>query len=77
MECNMNMDAEILLRLHQNEIRKEMKRIRLQEEALKGKTFLDKCLALLRMWMVAVGKELHPHYPNAMQESFHTTCREN
>lgn len=70
MERNMNMYVELLFKLHQIEIREEMKRIRLQEEALKGKILYDKWLALLKMWRrLFVRKVLHQLYVDGIQES--------
>lgn len=71
MERNMNMYVELLFKLHQIEIREEMKRIRLQEEVLKDKTLYDKWFALLEMWRrLFVRKVLHQLYVDGIQESF-------
>lgn len=70
MERNMNMYVELLFKLHQIEIREEMKRIRLQEEVLKDKTLYDKWFALLEMWRrLFVRKVLHQLYVDGIQES--------
>lgn len=66
----MNMYVELLFKLHQIEIREEMKRIRLQEEVLKDKTLYDKWFALLEMWRrLFVRKVLHQLYVDGIQES--------
>jgi hypothetical protein len=54
----MNMFPEIESDLHRQRIKEEMDAIRLEEEATKGKTFLDKNLALLGNLMVSVGEKL-------------------
>jgi hypothetical protein len=54
----MNMYPEIEPELHRQRIKEEIDAIRLQEEAVKGKTLLDKNLALLGNVMVSVGEKL-------------------
>ena len=73
----MNMYADLLYELHQNEILEEMERNRLLKEAVKSETLWDKVPALLGKWMVSVGKELRQCFLDAIQESFSATCREN
>ena len=54
----MNMFPEIGPELHRQRIKEEIDAIRLEEEATKGKTLLDKNLALLGSVMVSVGEKL-------------------
>jgi hypothetical protein len=49
---------EIESELNRKRIIEEMDAIRLEEEAIKGKTLLDKSLAHLGKWMVAAGEKL-------------------
>ena len=54
----MNMYPEIEAELHRQRIKEEIDAIRLEEEAIKGKTLLDKNLALLGNVMVSIGEKL-------------------
>jgi hypothetical protein len=54
----MNMYTEIEADLHRQRIKEEIDAIRLEEEATKGNTILDKNLALLGNLMVSVGEKL-------------------
>jgi hypothetical protein len=54
----MNMFPEVESELHRKSIMKEMDAIRLEEEAVKGKSLLDKNLALLGNLMVSAGEKL-------------------
>ena len=54
----MNTFPEIESELNRKKIMAEMDAIRLEEEATKGKTLLDKNLALLGRWMIAGGEKL-------------------
>lgn len=54
----MNMYPEIVSEQNRAKIKAEMDRIRLEEEAIKGKSILDKNLALLGNLMVAGGEKL-------------------
>jgi len=59
---------EIESELNRKRIKTEVDAIRLEEEALKGKTLLDKSLARLGKWMIASGEKLRKqHHPS--QES--------
>jgi len=49
---------EIESELKRKRIIEEMEAIRLEEEAVKGKTVLDKSMALLGAWMVSAGEKL-------------------
>jgi hypothetical protein len=49
---------EIESELKRKRIMAEMDAIRLEEEAIKGKTLLDKNLALLGKWMISSGEKL-------------------
>jgi hypothetical protein len=54
----MNIYTEIEADLHRQRIKEEIDAIRLEEEATKGNTLLDKNLALLGNLMVSVGEKL-------------------
>jgi len=54
----MNMFPEVASELNRKRIMAEMDAIRLEEEATKGKTLLDKNLALLGRLMIAGGEKL-------------------
>ncbi|CAG1016617.1 hypothetical protein ANAEL_05722 [Anaerolineales bacterium] len=59
---------EVESELKRKRIKAEMDAIRLEEEAIRGKTLLDKSLALLGKWMIANGEKLRKqHHPS--QES--------
>jgi hypothetical protein len=59
---------EVESELKRKRIKAEMDAIRLEEEAIKGKTLLDKSLALLGKWMITSGEKLRKqHRPS--QES--------
>jgi hypothetical protein len=64
----MNKYPEIESELHRKRIMEEMDAIRLEEEAVKGKTLLDKNLALLGNLMVSVGEKLR-HRDHSSQEA--------
>jgi hypothetical protein len=64
----MNMYTEIEADLHRQRIKEEIDAIRLEEEATKGKTLLDKNLALLGSVMVSVGEKLR-HRTHSSQEA--------
>ena len=55
---------EIESELNRKRIKAEMDAIRLEEEATRGKTLLDKSLALLGKWMISSGEKLRKqHHP--------------
>jgi hypothetical protein len=59
---------EIESELNRKRIIAEADAIRLEEEAVKGKTLLDKSLSQLGKWMIAGGEKLRKqHHP--LQES--------
>jgi hypothetical protein len=60
---------EIESELNRRRIMEEMEAIRLEEEAVKGKTVLDKNLALLGAWMVSTGEKLHQRYHSSRESS--------
>jgi hypothetical protein len=64
----MNMYPEILSEQNRERIKDEMDAIRLEEDALKGQTLLDKNLALLGDLMVSGGEKLRSrvHSPREM-----------
>jgi hypothetical protein len=53
--------------LHRKSIMDEMDAIRLEEEAVKGKTLLDKNLALLGNLMVSAGEKLARRYHSSQK----------
>ena len=63
----MNTYPEIESELHRKQIVEEMDAIRLEEEAVKGKTLLDKNLALLGNLMVSVGEKLRSRYHSSQE----------
>jgi hypothetical protein len=58
---------EIESELHRKQIIEEMDAIRLEEEAVKGKTLLDKSLALLGNLMVSAGEKLRHRYHSSQE----------
>jgi hypothetical protein len=60
---------EIESELHRKGILKEMDAIRLQEEAVKGKSLLDKNLALLGNLMVSAGEKLRRRAHSSQESS--------
>jgi hypothetical protein len=53
--------------LNRKKIIAEMDAIRLEEEAVKGKTLLDKNLALLGRWMIASGEKLRKRHHSSQE----------
>ena len=64
----MNTYPEIESELHRKQIVEEMDAIRLEEEAVKGKTLLDRSLALLGKLMISGGEKLRKRH-HAPQET--------
>lgn len=60
---------EIESDLHRQQIKEEIDAIRLEEEAIKGKTLLDKNLALLGNLMVSVGEKLRRRNHSSQEAS--------
>jgi hypothetical protein len=60
---------EIESELHRKSIKQEMDAIRLEEEAVKGHTLLDKNLALLGSLMVSAGEKLRCRYQSSQEAS--------
>jgi hypothetical protein len=58
---------EIESELKRKRIVAEMDAIRLEEEAIKGKTLLDKNLALLGKWMIAGGEKLRNRHHSSQE----------
>jgi hypothetical protein len=58
---------EIESELNRKRIKAEMDAIRLEEEAVKGKTLLDKNLALLGKWMVSSGEKLRKRHHSSQE----------
>ena len=65
----MNIYPEIESELHRKQIIKEMDAIRFEEEAVEGKTLLDKNLALLGNFMVSIGEKLRRRYHSSKETS--------
>jgi hypothetical protein len=63
----MNTFPEIESELNRKKIMAEMDAIRLEEEATKGKTLLDKNLALLGRLMIVGGEKLRSRYHSAQE----------
>ena len=59
---------EIESELNRKRILAEVDAIRLEEEAVRGKTLLDKSLAQLGKWMIAGGEKLRKQH-HSLQES--------
>jgi hypothetical protein len=59
--------SEIESEYHRKSIIQEMDAIRLEEEAVKGRTLLDKSLALLGNLMISAGEKLSRRH-HSMQE---------
>ena len=60
--------SEIESELNRKRIIQEMESIRLENEALKGRTLFDKSLALLGRWMISSGEKLRKRH-HSYQES--------
>ncbi len=60
---------EIESELNRKRIKAEVDAIRLEEEAVKGKTLLDKSLAQLGRWMIAGGEKLRKRYQDSRESS--------
>jgi hypothetical protein len=63
----MNTFPEVESELNRKRIMAEMDAIRLEEEATKGKTLLDKNLALLGNLMVSAGEKLACRYHSSQK----------
>jgi hypothetical protein len=64
----MAMYPEIQSEINRKRIIEEMDTIRLEEEAVKGNTLLDKGLALLGKWMVSSGEKLRNRQHSSQEE---------
>lgn len=64
-----NQFPEFLSELNRQKIRDEMQAIRLEEEALKGKSLTSRSLASLGTWMVKTGQKLRAQHAAALQAS--------
>ena len=58
---------EIESELNRKRIIAEVDAIRLEEEAVKGKTLLDKSLARLGRWMIASGEKLRKRHHSSQE----------
>jgi hypothetical protein len=63
----MNKYPEVESELRRKNIMEEMDAIRLEEEATKGQTLLDKNMALLGSLMVSVGEKLRSRYHSSQE----------
>jgi len=70
MECDMNLYDELLHELRLKEILEEINSIRLQREAVSGKTPYDKFMALIGKWMIFLGNKLCQRRQNIVHDSF-------
>jgi hypothetical protein len=61
--------TEHLSELKRKSIQEELDAIHLEEEAVKGKTLLDKNLALFGNWMISRGEKLRKRYNQSMKTS--------
>lgn len=61
----MNMYPEITSEQNRERIKAEMDAIRMEEEATKGETLLDKNLALLGNLMISSGEKLRRRYQSS------------
>jgi len=66
----MNLYDELLHELRLKEILEEINSIRLQREAVIGKTPYDKCVALIGRWMIFFGNKLCQRRQNTVHDSF-------
>lgn len=57
-----NLSPEILNEMNRQRIKDEMTAIRLEEEAVKGKSLLGKKLAALGEWMIVRGEKLQKRH---------------
>ena len=63
----MNMFYEIMSEQNRARIKEEMDAIRLEEEAAKGQSVLDKSLALLGSLMISVGEKLRTRHRSSQE----------
>jgi len=66
----MNLFDELLHELRLQEILEEINTLRLQREAVSGKTPYDKCVALIGRWLIFLGNKLCQHRQNTVHDSF-------
>jgi len=64
-----NQFPEFLSELNRQKIRDEMQAIRLEEEALKGKSLTSRSLASLGTWMVKTGQKLRAQHTAAVLQA--------
>lgn len=76
-ESDMSLYDELLHELHRKEIFEEINALRLQREAVRGKTPYDKCLALMGRWMIFLGNKLCQRHQNSMHNSFLAACQKS
>lgn len=58
---------EIMSEQNRARIKEEMDAIRLEEEAARGQSVLDKCLALLGSLMISVGEKLRNRHCSSQE----------
>ena len=61
--------SERISEMKRKSIQEELDAIHLEEEALKGKTLLDKNLAQIGNWMISRGEKLRKRYNQTAQEA--------
>jgi hypothetical protein len=69
MEVDMILYDELLHELRRKEIFEEIHTLRLEREAVRGKTPYDKGLVLVGRWMIFLGTELCQRHQNAVHDS--------
>jgi hypothetical protein len=77
MESVMSLYDETLHELRRKEILEEIKTLRLQREAVRGKTLYDKCLALMGRGMIFLGNKLCQRHQNLVNDSFLAACQKS
>lgn len=73
MECDMTLYDELLHELHLKVILEEINILRLQSEAVIGKTPYAKQVALIGRWMILLGNKLCQRRQKAVHDSFLAT----
>lgn len=63
----MSMFYEMMSEQNRARIKEEMDAIRLEEEAVKGRSILDKSLALLGSMMISVGEKLRDRHRSSQE----------
>jgi hypothetical protein len=75
MEYDMTLYDELLHELRRKEILEEINTLRLEREAVRGKTPYDKSLALIGRWMIFLGNKLCQRHQNSVHDSILAACQ--